>query len=125
MLQKNLEDYSNLFKDYTELRVQKNTNSGISFNKGNLSGNYSVVTSGVSARVFRKGKWGFASHPQMDDQAIKKTIQTAQDNALFLGTKAGASHIELPKSGGKSQNSLATSKPRKTQNELIEFTGDS
>ena len=58
---KDIQSYSSLFpKDYTELRVQENRSTGIAILNGDVVGNSRSATSGVSARVFKDGNWGFS-----------------------------------------------------------------
>ena len=70
--------------DYAEIRSQINTTSGVSIVAGNLVGNSRATTSGVSARVYKNGVYGFASAGEYSDESIKEVIDAARDNALFL-----------------------------------------
>ena len=79
----------------TELRVQQNTARGVSMLSGNLTNNSKTVTGGVSARVFDKGIYGFASAAETDPESLKKVIKAAAENALFLGRRAGNDLGEL------------------------------
>ena len=84
MIEKNLSSYFNLISQYTELRVQENRTMDITFLKGNLVQNSKNISSGVSARAFKNGSWGFASSPEMDSENIKNVIKYADNNADFL-----------------------------------------
>ncbi len=70
--------------DYAEIRTQINTNCGISIVSGNLIGNSRVVSSGVSARVYKNGVYGFSSVGEYNDESVKAVLNAAKDNALFL-----------------------------------------
>jgi Predicted Zn-dependent proteases and their inactivated homologs len=69
---------------YTELRVQENRSLSIIFLNGNLVGNSKDITSGVSARAYKKGSWGFASSAEMGEESIKAVLKSAGENAAFL-----------------------------------------
>ncbi|MCZ6619183.1 MAG: TldD/PmbA family protein, partial [Gammaproteobacteria bacterium] len=56
----NLAGFANRFDEYTELRLQQNTNVRIALLNGDVATNTHSVDSGVSSRVFKEGVWGFA-----------------------------------------------------------------
>ncbi len=76
--------FSNLLTGYTELRLQETRSNGISMVDGTLMGNAKSVSSGVSARSYKHGSWGFASSPEIDHEAIKHVIKASSENALLL-----------------------------------------
>ena len=80
MIRKDLKQFTNLFSGYTELRIQENRSDSISFVDGDIWGNAKASKSGVSARVYDKGNWGFASNPNITDDEIKRVIQSATKN---------------------------------------------
>jgi len=63
MLKDLLYDKKHLFADgvNTELRAQTNLNRGVSMMNGNLVGNVRNENTGVSARVYASGVYGFSS----------------------------------------------------------------
>ncbi len=81
---KELKKYINLFLDYTELRIQENKKIRIRMLNGNVKQNDKNVASGVSARVYKNGVWGFSSTPEINDFAIKEIIDDATKNARFM-----------------------------------------
>ena len=83
----NLKKYTNQFKNYTELRVQENRDTSIYVLNGDVMGNRKSATGGVSARVFKNGVWGFASNPNVTDIEVKKVIEAAEKNAIFLDSR--------------------------------------
>jgi TldD protein len=117
----NLHNYAKLFTAYTELRVQENHNVQIAFVKGNNTANSRSSTSGVSARVYSNGSWGFASNPEITEGAVKSVIQTATDNALFLDSREGKGKGPLPMAPVSFEKDFSTTKPRLGQKELVEF----
>ena len=84
MLNDLIKKYADGISDYTEIRSQINTNNRISIISGNLVGNSIVTSSGVSARVYKNGVYGFASMGEYSDESIKNVINAARDNAIFL-----------------------------------------
>ncbi len=117
----NLHNYARLFTAYTELRVQENQNVQISFVKGNNTSNSRSSTSGVSARVYSNGSWGFSSNPEINEDAVKSVITTATENALFLDSREGKNKGPLPMAPVRSENDFSTTKPRLGQKDLVEF----
>ncbi|MBE3592352.1 MAG: TldD/PmbA family protein [Thermoanaerobacter sp.] len=113
--------YKELFSAYTELRVQKNTELNITFVNGNIVKNSQSSTSGVSARAYLNGAWGFASHAEISEEAIKKVIKEATDNAKFLDTKVNKRKGLLPSRPASIEKDFSTKKSRLTQKELIHF----
>jgi TldD protein len=116
-----LGSYSELFSEYTELRVQENRTLNVAIVDGDVMGNSRSTGSGVSARTFSKGIWGFASNPIIDDESIRKVIRAATRNAQFLAGKENRAGYILPSSPGRSSEDFSTKKNRLTQKEIIEF----
>jgi TldD protein len=121
MIPKNLSQYSKLFTEYTELRLQENRELGIAMVKGNIVRNAKAAISGVSARIYQNGFWGFSSNPDFSDEKIKQTIKSARDNAVFLNSKEKINKGKLPEGNAVSENDFSTKKQKKSQKDLIEF----
>lgn len=81
--------------DYTEIRTQINNNYGISIISGNLVENSRVTTSGVSARVYKNGVYGFSSVGEYNDESVKAVIKAAEENALFLDRRVNKNRPPL------------------------------
>ena len=116
-----LGSYTSLFSEYTELRAQENRSINVAVVNGDVMGNSRSAGSGISARTFSKGIWGFASNPIIDDESIKKVITAATRNSKFLAGKENRAGYILPSSPGRSSEEFFTRKNRMTQKELIEF----
>lgn len=116
-----LREYAELFTAYTELRAQENRNVRITFVRGNNTHNSRTSTSGISARVYSNGSWGFASNPEITEDALKLAIEAATDNALFLDSRERKGKGQLPVATTSSVNDYSTRKPRLGQMELLEF----
>jgi len=114
-----------LFSEYTELRVQENRTMRISLLNGDVVGNARGAQAGVSARAFKDGVWGFASSPETADAAIGKVVVRAVENARFLASKRVARDAlvsgPLPSRPGRADRNLGSSKPVRSQKELIEY----
>ncbi|RLC50757.1 MAG: TldD/PmbA family protein [Candidatus Cloacimonadota bacterium] len=121
MMMKDLKRFSRYFTQYTELRVQENRNIRISMVNGDIMGNRRTAISGVSARVYKNGYWGFASNPELDDKTVKKVIESATKNAIFIGSREKSKEPNLPFRNANMENDFTTTKPKKSQKEMIEF----
>ena len=75
-----------LFADgvHTELRVQENRSRRIMLAQGNLTANSRSEVSGVSARVYRNGVYGFSSMAECSSAAAETVLKAAAENALFM-----------------------------------------
>ncbi len=121
MIKRDLNVYRNYFNGYTELRVQENRTETISIVNGNIKENSKNTTSGISARVFKNGCWGFASNANVEETTIKNIIKSSTDNALFMDKKLNKNASILPSSPGIIEKDLGTRKNRISQKEKIDF----
>jgi len=121
MLPKDLKRYSQYFTEYTELRVQENRNIHITLVNGDIMGNTRTAISGVSARVYKNGYWGFASNPEFEEKEVKKVIEAATENARFIGSREKGKRPELPFRKANEEHDFTTTKPKKSQKEMIDF----
>ncbi len=121
MIRKDLKQFTNLFSGYTELRIQENRSDSISFVDGDIWGNAKASKSGVSARVYDKGNWGFASNPNITDDEIKRVIQSATKNAVFLSSKENLGMPNLAPTSANHSVEFFTKKPRLSRKEVIDF----
>lgn len=81
---------------HTELRAQCNSSAAVSLFCGNQTGNAQSKTSGVSARVFKNGVWGFSSAADLSDEAVRSVLSAATDNAVFLDSRVKNAPSSLP-----------------------------
>jgi len=121
MIIKDLNPYYSLFSEYTELRMQENRALKIMAVNGDLLGNSKETKSGVSARVYKNGAWGFASSPMLTDQDIKNVIRSALDNAFLLDEKENKRKPALPFAKKYEHIDFSTKKAKYSQKELIDF----
>jgi len=75
------------FASQGELRWHANVSTQISMRKGVLLANGQSRDSGVSARLFENGVYGFASAPRDDNETIAAVIAAARDNAESVTTR--------------------------------------
>ena len=87
MIKDILSPHRALLSDHTELRAQKNTSRGVSMLGGNLVGNARTEKSGINARVYKNGVYGFASSAEYSEESIKSVLKAASDNAAFLSSR--------------------------------------
>ena len=118
MLQDLLAPFKAKITGHTELRVQRNAHRGVGLLKGNIVNNSSSESSGLSARVYQGGFWGFASGAEYDGKAVEAVLGAAERNAKFLTSRLGSpkpAFAVLP--GGK----LNTKRTEVTDSEAREF----
>ena len=90
MLQDLLAPFKQKITGHTELRFQRNGSRSVGLLKGNIVNNSSAESSGLSARVYQGGFWGFASGAEYDEQAIEAVLCAAGRNAEFLTSRLGS-----------------------------------
>ena len=115
--------HKSALKDYTELRAQENTARSVSFLAGNMVGNAKSRESGVSARVYRGGTYGFASGAEYSNESIKNVLKAASDNAAFMEKHVNKNLPPLP--SVKSGRFELKEKPENDmpQSIIIDYTG--
>lgn len=121
MITKDLKKFQKYFTEYTELRLQENKNIRLTMVNGDMMGNNRSSNSGISARVYKSGSWGFASNADISDEGIIKVIKSATENAIFLSSRENLKKAELPKTHAIENKDFSTTKPRKSQKEMIDF----
>jgi len=84
------------FKDHTELRAQVNKSKRVTLLGGNMVANTQSSESGVSARVYKGGTYGFASGAEYSDESVKNVIAAATGNAVFMDTHVNKGMPPLP-----------------------------
>lgn len=80
----NIDNIKANFSKYTEVRIEKNSQYKISIVNGIVMINYKNINSGVNARVYDSGVWGFAANWDVSEESIKNVIRKAESNASFL-----------------------------------------
>ena len=98
MLQNILTSRKQLFAPgvHTELRGQVNRNRRVVILSGDVLSNVRSDVSGISARVYRNGVWGFSSMAEYTPGAAEKVLNAATENAAFMDAHAGAGKGGLP-----------------------------
>lgn len=117
----NLEGYIDLLPDYSELRAQENASVQIRVLNGSVSTNTCNTTSGVSARTFNKGCWGFSSIPVFDDESIRNVIRTASVNSRFLAEREQKETVHLPSRPGRISKDYSTKAKKFSRSDVIDF----
>ncbi|MEX0942560.1 MAG: TldD/PmbA family protein [Pseudomonadales bacterium] len=116
-----LRRYSNQFSSYTELRLHENRQLVVTLLNGDVVSNVKDTSSGVSARVFDKGAWGFSSTPDFSNNAIEGAIAAATKNAAFLASRTGDDAAVLPRASANRDSDFSTKKPHLTQEGKVAF----
>lgn len=106
--------------DYTELRAQENRSFTVHFMNGQMIANNNSTESGVSARNFASGVWGFASHPQINENSIKKILSESLLNAKYLAIKSKVQKKQTQIHGSKFKIDLSTQKNKWQETEIVE-----
>ena len=81
---------------HTELRGQLNRQRRVILLSGNVVANSRSDVSGVSARVWRGGTCGFSSMAEYSEEAARKVLQAAGENAAFMDAHVPAGKKPLP-----------------------------
>ncbi len=87
---------------HTELRAQLSKSRGVTLVCGNLTSNARRDVSGVSARVYKNGTYGFSSMAEVSDEAAQRVLTAAAENADFMDTHVAKGKKPFPAlDGGK------------------------
>ena len=104
----------------TELRAQVNKTRGVSLLSGSLTTNVRSEVSGVSARVYKNGVYGFSSTAEYDDDAVAAVLAAATENAMFMDKRVAKGAPALPSVGtGQIMREITNSDPE--QKAYIDF----
>ncbi|SVC02344.1 uncharacterized protein METZ01_LOCUS255198, partial [marine metagenome] len=118
----NLNQFKDSFSNYTELRVQENRNNRMNLTNGDVTGNVATTTSGVSARVFKDGNWGFSSSPDITNDSISNVVKASSENVQFMNkkdeTRCG---FYLPETHANYEMDFRTKKDRQNQKYWVDF----
>jgi len=121
----NLNKFKDSFSDYTELRVQENRNNRVNLTNGDVTGNVATKNSGVSARVFKDGNWGFSSSPEINKESIEEVVNASTTNVQFMNKKDSSKcGFFLPETQANYNMDLTTKKDRQNQKYWLEFIKD-
>ncbi len=116
-----LSAYSRLMTDYTELRYQDTRTASVALLNGDVLQNSRSTTSGISARTYERGVWGFASAADVSSESVAGVVQRAVKNAAFLKDRAGKDVKVFPRVTGKDEKDYTSGAPAKLQKDYIEF----
>lgn len=80
----------------TVLRGHENRSRRVALLKGNLVQNSRSNSRGISARVTKNGRYGFASTASYTEEDAKKVLKEATENAVFLDLRAKSAGRSYP-----------------------------
>ena len=122
MKYENLNQLKNNFSNYTEIRVQENKNNRVNLTNGDVTGNVISSKSGVSARVYKDGNWGFSSNPDITNESIINVVQASTDNVQFMNKKdPSRCGLLLPETKANYEVNFTTIKDRQNQKFWLDF----
>lgn len=110
----------------TELRAQRNLTRRVSMRGGTLIGNQRSDVKGVGARSYRDGVFGFASAAELSDDAVRRVLKNATENAAFLAGHAGRGLGDLPavKQGNRAPDKSVDDVPQKYYIDYLKAVDD-
>ncbi len=89
--------YKKGFDEHTDLRMQEMLRCRVRLQDGQILQNDLQESSGVSARVYKNGIFGFSSSPDMSDTSVDAVLLAAKRNARLLDAAARPAPSELPR----------------------------
>ena len=98
MIKDILSGYKSCLPDgvHTELRAQVNRNRAVVMMSGNIVQNERFDISGVSARSYKNGVYGFASMAELSDEAVQKVLKASAENADFFDSHIRKNRVMFP-----------------------------
>ena len=81
---------------HTELRAQLSRTRRVTSIMGNLVSNQRTDISGVSARVYKNGTYGFSSRAALTEEAARAVLTAASENAQFMDSHVARGKDPLP-----------------------------
>lgn len=123
MLEDRISYFKALLHEHTELRAQVNTKRRVTLLNGNLVNNMRSNESGVSARVYKGGVYGFASSAEYTDEKIKAVLAAAEENAKFMDSRVKKNKPMFPTVGTGKKELLHTVRDVE-QKVFIDFAKD-
>jgi len=116
-----MKEYSGLFKKHTELRIHENREFLVNVVDSAVINNQQNTQGGVSARVYDRGVWGFASNPNLEDNFVKEVVENATNNAAKFANLAGKNALKLDNNPVQIKKDFRTKKDRLSAKEKIDF----
>ena len=116
-----LDGFRDDFSEYTELRYQKNSNLRISLLNGDIVANTRNRISGVSARVYAGGVWGFSASPDTAQEDVRTVIRAATRNAQFLDSRENRNAMPLAYGSARGYHDFSTTQQKAAPKEMTGF----
>lgn len=76
---------------HTELRAQENRSRYVSLLQGNMTESSRSEISGICARAYKNGVYGFSSSAEYSEEKIEAVLRAATGNALFMDQRVNGS----------------------------------
>ncbi len=116
-----LQSFSNLFNEHTELRMQQNSSITMAMVNGNLTKNEKNTSSGISSRIYKKGVFGFASSPNVEQTSVQKIMDKANQNADMLARLESKTKASITGESFKIVKDFSTKKNKVARKDLLDF----
>ncbi len=81
---------------HTELRAQENRNRRVVLVQGNMTANSRSEVSGVSARAYKNGVYGFSSSAEYSEEKAEAVLRAATENAIFMDRRVNKGKGSFP-----------------------------
>ncbi|HPX96629.1 MAG TPA: DNA gyrase modulator, partial [Thermotogota bacterium] len=115
-----LTNYRDLFRGHTELRIQENSESVYTITNGKVEQNTENSSGGISARVYHRGVWGFASTPVISNHTVGEVVCAATANADVFQRMSMAQKPPLEAIASHSSFSKNRVKPASSKKEKLD-----
>lgn len=117
----NLEKLLPAGSGYTELKLQENRSTSISFLNGSLTNNGGSSSSGLMCRTYADGFWGMSSSGLINEASMKAVITKARQNSHTLSSRLSFAGGSLPSLSAQGDHLFFTTKNRASTNEKVEL----
>src|SRR5437764_690186 len=99
----NIQTMASKLPDECELRAHENRNIQFQMINGQLVNNSKSSSSGLSARSYSRGAWGFSSIPEISSAAVDRVVSQAVNNAKVLSRRVEHFDKNLVSSSAKGE----------------------
>lgn len=117
----NLSASSHKLSGEGELRAHENRTVQFQMINGQLVGNARSSNAGLSARIFNKGAWGFASVPEISAAAADRVLKQASTNAMTLSKHVALFDRPMALANARGSKDYSTKNRKLSSQEIIEF----
>jgi len=117
----NLSSASSKLNGEGELRAHENRTVQFQMINGQLVGNARSSNAGLSARIFQKGAWGFASVPEISASATDRVLKQAGTNASTLSKHVALFDRPMALANARGNKDYTTKNRKLSSQDIIQF----